>query len=174
MGQAPSALSRVRIASQRSAFGVLLASGPCFRDPADSGAFAPSPRPFRGRDFERTGFRQPGRGLHSSHRRQRAIIRADGDPKPPRRAAANHARRRRPLPVLFAPRERPRLGMASRNIVSMREMSRFFGFVIPGRCEASSPESRATFTGFAVSPRFRIALTRVRNEEARRAAGYAA
>jgi hypothetical protein len=91
------------------------APGPRFRDPAD---FFRSPLdPFgtellkRRRFFLRTGV------LHSSHRRQRLIVAADGDPKPPQIAAANRDRRRRPFPATRTPLDAPSMETAIRNIV---------------------------------------------------------
>jgi hypothetical protein len=91
------------------------APGPRFRDPAD---FFRSPLdPFgtellkRRRFFLRTGV------LHSSHRRQRLIVAADGYPKPPQIAAANRDRRRRPFPATRTPREAPSMETTIRNIV---------------------------------------------------------
>lgn len=53
-------------------------------------------------------------------------------PAPPRLTTAKRERRRRPLPASYdASRERPRTGLADRNIVIARKKSRFSDFVIP-------------------------------------------
>jgi hypothetical protein len=91
------------------------ASGPRFRDPAD---FFRSPLdPFGTELLKRRRFCLRTGVLHSSHRRQRAVVRADGDPKPPQIAAANRDRRRRPFPATRTPREAPSMETAIRNIV---------------------------------------------------------
>jgi len=125
-------------------------------------------------------------------------------PAPPRLTTAKRERRRRPLPALFAPRERPRTEMADRNIVSVGgEVKKFqssswgaakrrreewgpqlmvrdadcarsspWGLSFRGTrksglpdfrtkyaqvrinptCEGVNPESRATNSGFTISP----------------------
>jgi hypothetical protein len=91
------------------------ASGPRFRDPAD---FSRSPlSPLEAEIFKRRRFFLRTGVLHSSHPRQRLIVAADGDPKPPQIVAANHDRRRRPFPATRTPREAPSMETTNRNIV---------------------------------------------------------
>jgi hypothetical protein len=58
--------------------------------------------------------------LHSSHSRQRLIVAADGDPKPPQIAAANRDRRRRPFPATRTPLDAPSMETAKRTIFLVR------------------------------------------------------
>jgi hypothetical protein len=91
------------------------APGPRFRDPAD---FFRSPLgPLEAEIFKRRRFFLRTGVLHSSHPRQRTIIGADGDPKPPQVTAANRDRRRRPFPATRTPREAPSMETTIRNIV---------------------------------------------------------
>jgi hypothetical protein len=106
-----------RIAAQRSSFGVFLTSGPRFRDQTLLGAACLSPNASHLAAGARASVSSRASGLHSSHSRQRAVVRADGDPKPPRRMAANHARRRRPFPAIKTPHERALDGNGNRNII---------------------------------------------------------
>jgi hypothetical protein len=84
----------------------------------------------RGRAFREGARKRP---LRQPCSRQATLVSPGGAPTPPRVIAANDKRRRRPLPASYdASRERPRLGMTSRNIVSIGGEVK--NFVIPGRC----------------------------------------
>jgi hypothetical protein len=97
------------------------APGPRFRDPAD---FFRSPlNPLEAEIFKRRRFFLRTGVLHSSHPRQRPVIGADGDPKPPQIVAANHDRRRRPFPATRTPLDAPSMETTKRNIVLVEDGS---------------------------------------------------